>query len=168
MGMPRARASIATWLRGAAAAQRNGAALAPVGFEKAGGRQVFSHQNGTRLHAGRRLAGERAQHPVAKVLEVRRAGTEIIIVRGLIACDLAGHRKCPGLVGRHAGRDGVECGLRQRLVFQHGKLKGQNVLPLALDPCHQIRHAARRRRDRVTQGFGLLCRISGGAALRMA
>ena len=86
MGMPRARASIATWLVAAAAAsarwRRPGSSRSR---ESAVGGDVLARPDRARPAACRAYADEMPQHAVAHVAEVCRAGAEIIVVGGLVA-----------------------------------------------------------------------------------
>ena len=95
------RAHAPAWRRGwpRCRRQRDAAAAAPVGLEEPRRRDVLADEDG----AGRRrcdiAAGRAAQHAVADVEEVGRAGAEIIVVGGLVAGDLRVERREPGRLG---------------------------------------------------------------------
>ena len=108
---------------GAAAHQHDGAAGAPVGFKEGGGGNVLANQHGAGGAAGGLATREVAQHAITDVTQVGSAGTEVVIFRGFIACDLA--VECCGPCDMR-GRSAVDCRKgrrRQRVVLQHGHLK---------------------------------------------
>jgi len=123
--------------RRAAARQRDGAAVAPVGFEEACWGDVIAHQDDAGRGASFAATGEMAQHPVTDVAQVGGAGAEIIVVGGFVAGDLAIERGGPGRICGGACVNRRERRRGERIVLQHRDLEAEHVLRLAVDAFDQ-------------------------------
>ena len=113
--------------RRAAGAERDGAAPAPVGFEKHRRGDILARQH-RGIAQGRWFGAEEvAQHAVANVLEIGGAGAEILIIRCNVAADLGIERRGPGFVRRHPLIDRGKGRRRKGVIFKHGDLESEHL-----------------------------------------
>ena len=162
MGMPRARASMATWL----VVLPRVSAMAPPPLQSVSRKVVGAMSSPTSTAPSAPLAvpsPERWRSTRSRMSrEVGGAGAEVIIVGGLVAGDLAVERIGPRDMRGRAAIDGRQGRSGERIVFQHGHLKAENVLRFALDALHQSGKISNRLGDGVLQ-FGALavpdCRV---------
>ena len=107
-----------------------------------------------------------AEHAIADVFEICRAGREMIVPSGAITGDFGIHRGLPGGGGELAGLDCLQRGTDQFVVGQHRDLKAEHVGGLAGRISRQVRNFGQRLREGPSQRQDLL-RPRAGVALRL-
>ena len=160
IGTPRERASMATWLAVLPAVS----AMPPPRLQSVSRKRVGAMSSPNRMApAGslrRRHPVSAAQHLVADVLQVGRAGPEIIVVGNLVADDLGVEGVDPGIVGRPCLRRSPRRPARSapRPPAWQAGIRGSPHSPRS-----RRRSACRcapSRGDRRAQRLGLLVRVA--------
>ena len=149
---------------GAAARQGDSSPAAPIRGEKTRRRQVFAHEDRARGKAAvRRRAGKGPEHPIAHVAQVARTRPEMLVLGRLVLEYLIVQRRSPRAIGGRSDFDRAEGGLRQRLILEHGNLKGENVGAVAFGSGGEVQELAERGSDRLAQRLRLGRRFAGAA-----
>ena len=147
--------------------EQDRAPLRPVDCEKARDRKVGRHNHGTVGNEG--TGGSRlqmAEHPVADIFEIGRAGREMIVPSVAVAGDFDLHRGLPGGGGGLSGSNSFQRRADEFLIGQHRDLKAEHIGGLASRLSSQGLDFGQRSRQRPLKRQGLLDLSAGRLAPR--